>query len=146
VNLSLKERANVARDNGADLFLSIHCNGFNGVARGVEAFVRPVDAGNINHADDREFALRVQGAVLAAIRAHDQQTPDRGVKDMKLGVLTDAHLGNTPGNARCRACLLELEFIDVPAVDRLLNTDAGAARVRADVANAIRDAIIASLP
>ena len=29
VNLSLAERANVARDNKADLFVSIHFNGFN---------------------------------------------------------------------------------------------------------------------
>ena len=41
VNLSLAARANVARDNQADIFVSIHFNGFNGVTRGVEAFVNP---------------------------------------------------------------------------------------------------------
>ena len=81
-NLTLEKRANFARDNRADLFLSIHFNGFNGVARGVEAWVRSQADGNVNHEDDKSFADRIQKAVFAAIKARDPNTRDRGVKDM----------------------------------------------------------------
>ena len=99
------------RAQHAKLFLSIHFNGFNGMARGVEAFVRPAAEGNINIAEDREFATRVQQAVLQAIRNRDTETKDRGVKEMKLGVLADPSLRNTAGSHPCRACLLEIEFM-----------------------------------
>jgi len=145
-NLTLEQRANVARDNHADLFLSIHFNGFNGAARGVEAWVRPKAEGNVNFDDDKSFAERVQKAVFAAINARDPNTKDRGVKEMKLGVLTDANLGNTAAHHPCRACLLEIEFIDVPAVDQLLNTGANATAVCDEIAVAIKDAILAELP
>jgi N-acetylmuramoyl-L-alanine amidase len=144
-NLTLEQRANFARDNHADLFLSIHFNGFNGAARGVEAWVRPKADGNVNYDDDKSFAERVQKAVFAAIRDRDPNTRDRGVKDMKLGVLTDAHLGNTTDHHPCRACLLEIEFIDVPAVDQLLNTGPNATVVCEEIAGAIKDAIVAEL-
>jgi N-acetylmuramoyl-L-alanine amidase len=142
VNLGLSERANVARDNKADRFLSIHFNGFDKRARGVETLIRPEADGNINHADDKAFATRIQNAVLNTIRRFDPNTNARGVKDQKLGVLVDAMLGNTPGNARCRACLLEVEFIDVEAVDKLLNTNPNAATVRSAIAQAIAEAIV----
>ena len=144
-NLSLAARASVARTNQANLFLSIHFNGFNGVARGVEAFVRGAADGNVNEAEDREFAQKVQQAVFRAIKARDSGTRDRGVKKMKLGVLSDVSLGNSPASHRCRACLLEIEFMDVPAVDQLLNTGPDAGTVRREVAAAIKDAIITQL-
>jgi len=144
VNLSLADRAGVARDNLADLFLSIHFNGFNGTARGVEAFIRPA-ANNVNLAEDRSFATRVQAAVFNAIRARDPGTKDRGVKEEKLGVIADASLGNTAASHKTRACLLEIEFMDVPAVDSLLNTSPNATAVRRQIAEAIAAAIIAEL-
>jgi N-acetylmuramoyl-L-alanine amidase len=145
VNLGLAARANVARDRGADLFLSIHYNGFNGTARGVEAFVRSAADGNVNLAEDTAFAKRVQKAVFDAIKARDPGTRDRGVKQMRLGVLEDGALGNTGGGRKCRACLLEIEFIDVAAVDTLLNTGATAPAVRGEIAGAIANAILAEL-
>jgi N-acetylmuramoyl-L-alanine amidase len=145
VNLGLAARANVARDNGADVFLSLHYNGFNAAARGVETFVRPAAAGNMNHAADIAFAGRVQTCVFQAIAARDSDTKNRGVKEMRLAVLEDAALGNTAAAHRCRAALLEIEFIDVAAVDRLLNTGPGAAAVRGEIADAIRDAILDEL-
>src|SRR5829696_8936074 len=47
VNLSLANRARVAKTNNADRFLSIHFNAFNGVSRGVETYVRRA-ADNVN--------------------------------------------------------------------------------------------------
>jgi N-acetylmuramoyl-L-alanine amidase len=144
-NLGLSARATVARDKKADVFLSIHYNGFDGTARGVEAYVRPEAAGNVNLAEDAAFARRVQTRVLLAIKARDAATRDRGVKEMKLGVLVDGALGNTAASHPCRACLLEVEFIDVAAVDELLNTGPNAAIVRNEIAGAIRDAILEEL-
>lgn len=140
-NLGLSARANVAKNNKADLFLSIHFNASNAHnARGVEALVRPKAAGNINHADDTAFAKRVQKAVFNAIQAHDPKTKDRKVKDQVLGVLKESQLGNG-----VRACLLEVEFIDVKAVDELLNLGPNAPKVRADIAKAIATACIDEL-
>ena len=60
-NLGLTARANVAKANDADLFLSIHHNAsIAHNARGVETLVRPKNAGNVNHADDTSFAKKIQ--------------------------------------------------------------------------------------
>lgn len=145
VNLGLTARANVARDKKADVFLSIHYNGFDGRARGVETYVRPEAGGNVNLAADTAFAQKVQKRVFQAIKARDAGTKDRGVKQLKLGVLSDVALGNTAASHRCRAALLEIEFIDVVAVDTMLNTGPDAATVRSEIAGAIKDAIIEEL-
>ena len=139
-NLSLEARANVARTNHADRFLSIHFNAFNGVSRGVETYVRRA-LDNPNLEDDRRFARRIQNAVFDVIEGFDIKSKDRGVKEEKFGVLNDAALGNTTGG-HCRACLLEVEFLDVPAVDVLLNTGPNAGAVRLGIAQAIAKAII----
>ena len=143
VNLSLADRAHVARTHHADRFLSIHLNGFNKVTRGVETYVRrPQD--NVNLADDKRFAGNIQSAVFNAIKSADGGTHDRGVKEEKFGVLNDVALGNTSGG-HCRACLLEVEFLDVPAVDVLLNTGPNATAVRGQIAKAIASGIINDL-
>jgi len=141
VNLGLKNRANVAKKAKADLFLSIHCNASDThKARGVETLVRPQSAGNTNHADDKAFAQKIQDAVFNAIKAHDPKTKDRLVKDQVLGVLKDTDLAS-----KTRACLVELEFIDVKAVDELLNIGPDSLQVRRDVAKAIAGALIDAL-
>lgn len=140
VNLGLAERSQVAKQKSADLFLSIHCNGFNHKTRGVETLVRPVSAGNTNHADDKAFADKIQSAVFNAVKAHDIKTRDRKVKDKELGVLRDENLAK-----KTRACLVELEFIDVKAVDELLNIGPDAWSVRTDIAKAIAGALIDAL-
>src|SRR5258707_7246158 len=143
VNLSLAARAHVARTNHADRFLSIHLNAFNGVSRGVEAYVRRA-LDDVNLSDDKRFATNIQNAVFHAIKNADSGTHDRGVKEEKFGVLNDVSLGNTSGG-HCRACLLEVEFLDVPAVDVLLNTGPNATAVRAQIATALAKAIINDL-
>jgi N-acetylmuramoyl-L-alanine amidase len=143
-NLSLAARANVARSHHADRFLSIHFNGFDHHTRGTETLIRGVADGNVNHADDKKFATRIQSAAFGVLRAHDPSAKDRGVKDQKLGVLNDVELGNTTGG-HCRACMIEVEFIDVTAVDALLNTGPNAAIVRGELAQGIADAILDDL-
>ncbi len=143
VNLSLADRARVARTNSADRFLSIHLNGFNKVTRGVETYVRRAQD-NVNLNDDKRFARRIQNAVFDVVEGFDTGSNDRGVKGEKFGVLNDVQLGNTSGG-NCRACLLEVEFLDVPAVDVLLNTGPNASAVRNGIARAIANAIIEDL-
>lgn len=140
VNLSLTARANFAKTHNADRLLSIHLNGFNGVTRGVETYIRKPPS-NVNLEDDRRFARRVQNAVFDVIEGFDSGSNDRGVKEEKFGVLNDVALGNTTGG-NCRACLLEVEFLDVPAVDVLLNTGSNANVVRQSIAQAIAKAIV----
>lgn len=145
VNIGLMKRAAYAKDKKADVFLSIHFNAFNGRARGVETLIRSKAHGNVNHEQDKAFAGRVQNGVYRAVEAHDSRTRDRKVKHMKLGVLSDRYLGNTKTKHGCRACLLEIEFIDVPAVDKLLNTGPNTRKVRKAIAAAIKDAILEEL-
>jgi len=145
VNLGLGDRAGVAKSNKADRFLSIHFNGFDKIARGVETLIRPIADINVNHAEDKAFAGRIQKAVFETIKSFDSETKDRGVKDQKLGVLRDDLLGNTVENHPCRACLVEIEFIDVEQVDKLLNTNANAGEVRFAIAASIAGAILDDL-
>jgi N-acetylmuramoyl-L-alanine amidase len=143
VNLGLAQRAHVARNSSADRFLSIHLNGFDKVTRGVETYIRRA-ADNVNLSADKKFARNVQTAVFTAIRSLDQGTHDRGVKEQAFGVLNDISLGNTSGG-HCRACLLEVEFLDVPAVDVLLNTSPNSDAARRKIARAIAGAIMTDL-
>jgi N-acetylmuramoyl-L-alanine amidase len=144
VNLSLKARANFARDNHADRFVSIHLNASDHHnARGVETWIRQAQD-NVNLNDDRRFAAKIQKAVFDAIEARDPATNDRGVKEGQFGVLRDDSLGNTSGG-HCRACLLEVEFLDFPQVDALLNIGPNATAVRSEIAKAIAGAIIDDL-
>lgn len=140
-NLGLAARAALANQHDADLLLSIHCNASDShTARGVETWIRPAIV-NSNHADDRVFARTIQDATLLAIRKHDTDTPDRGVREKRLGVLNDEHLG-----PRTKACLVELEFIDRHDVDALLNTGPRAPLVRGDIATSLARALITNLP
>jgi len=141
-NVGLADRARIAKNNDADLFLCIHFNASEKHnARGPETLVDRKNRPNKNHADDVAFARKIQAAVLNAIKAHDPKTSDRrGVKDQGLMVLNDVHLGS-----KARGCLCEVEFLDHPAVDALLNLNEDAAQVRQDIATAMANALIDAL-
>lgn len=140
VNLGLADRARVARNANADLFLSIHCNAFHKDARGTETLISPV-AGNANHAADKKLGKAVKDAVFNVFKKHDPTgAKDRGVKDQSLGVLRDANLGTT-----VRGCMLEIEFIHMPKVDQLLNVGSKSPAFREELAVAIANALISQL-
>lgn len=144
-NLEGARRANVGRDRGADILLSIHFNGFNGVARGTETLIRP-RASNHNFDADTALAQRVNDATYNAILAHDAGAQDRGVKsEIALAVQSERDLGNTVTWHPLRAALLEVEFIDNQAVDELLSIDDGHEQVRQDICDAIADALLEDL-
>ncbi len=139
VNLSLAARAKVAKTNKADLLLSIHCNGFDKKVRGTETLINP-SSGNSRHADDQVYAQKIQNAAFGVFKKFDDKAKDRQVKDQSLGVLRDSNLGTTT-----RGCMLEMEFIDVKAVDELLNIGPQSTQVRDELAKALAKALIASL-
>lgn len=145
-NLGLADRAKVARSKGANVFVSVHYNGFDGRVRGTETLILSEQNGNVNLADDRALAERLQSSVFTTLSSHDPGARNRGVKDNhRLGVLKDVHLQNPRANLETRACLVEVEFIDVDVVDKLLNTGSNAKAVRLDVARAMAEAIAEDL-
>ena len=66
---SLSGRVNMAKSFGADLFVSIHCNAFNGQAKGTETLVYSFES------KATTYAKRIQKAIVNEFR-----TQDRGVK------------------------------------------------------------------
>lgn len=57
----------------------------------------------------------------------------------------DIHLGNTQDYHPVRAPYIEVEFIDNPAIDQLLNRGANAADVRSAIVNAMADGVVEDL-
>jgi N-acetylmuramoyl-L-alanine amidase len=150
INLSLAARAGVAAAKNADLFVSIHFNAAAG-GRGVESWIRGTKRGSLGFAADRAFARRVQDAVLKAWGTYTHATRDLEVKnddarELGLGVLKPAWLGNVAGRSSlCRACLVLLEFMSDPEVDRLLNTGDNVQGVRKKIAGSLADALLEEL-
>lgn len=127
VNVGIKARAGVAAENKANLFLCLHFNGSSDkTLRGVETFFRAAENGNLNLADDKDFANAVNKSLFDSLKSIDPSAKDRGVKPDtqtgpgRLGVMNDTSLGNKNRPDKCRSCYVELEFISNPKVDKLL--------------------------
>ena len=89
-----------ANVSGADLFLSIHCNAYNGEARGIETLCFSLGG------DGERLARAVQDSLVATLQGIDSTIPDRGIKVRDgLAVLRAT---NMP------AVLAEVAFIDSP--------------------------------
>ncbi len=127
-NRSLADRARVAREANADVFLSIHLNGWrDGKVDGSEAWVAH-NAGQTS----RELARSVLDRVIGVTRA-----PDRGVREEDFGVLVPAR--HAPGTA---ASLVELAFLTNPdEADRLSREE-----YKQQLAAALADGIASRLP
>lgn len=83
-----------ANNWGADLFVSIHCNAYNGVANGVETLVYPSDISG----------YKLAGAIQNQILETFEELTDRGLKDRTdLAVLNGTDMP---------AVLVEMAFID----------------------------------
>lgn len=89
--LSLAERVNMANAWGADCFISVHCNAFNTVAKGVEVFA--LNSSISDMATD----------VLEGILNEKAYSLNRGVKFAGFYVIK---------YTKMRACLVETAFID----------------------------------
>ncbi|MDK2562615.1 N-acetylmuramoyl-L-alanine amidase [Romboutsia sedimentorum] len=89
--LSLNDRTTIANNWKADCFVSIHCNAFDGIAKGIETFAYK--------SNTSDLATKVHHQVLNT----GAYTLNRGVKTASFYVLR---------NTAMRACLIELAFID----------------------------------
>lgn len=106
VNLGLADRAAVAKKAKAEVFVSIHFNGFNNKAQGTETWVWP-EASSAS----RALAKKMQARLLQATGLKD-----RGILDYKsLGVLDpSSHAAVTA------VVLVEISFMDVAAEEKRL--------------------------
>ena len=149
VNVGIVARAKFAATHKADLFLCLHFNGSaNKNARGVETFFRAKVNGNLNLAEDMDFANVVNASLFDSLKSMDTGAVNRGVKPDtqtgpgKLGVMNDAHLGNASRPDKCRSCYVELEFITNPTVDKLLISGAEAAQNRQAIMDNLAKTIV----
>lgn len=153
-NLPGRERARVAFQTKAKLFLCIHFNGLsNRSVRGPETYYRAKENGNINLEDDMAFAKRVQDALFNKLSSLDPGTRDRGIKPDNqgnpnlpgFGVLNDHNLGNDERPDPCLAAYIEAEFITNPAVEKLLISGPNAIENRTSAMQAVADAVLAQM-
>jgi N-acetylmuramoyl-L-alanine amidase len=125
LNLSLIDRAAVAKLSRADAFVSIHFNGFGDTTvQGTETWVHQAAS-----ARSVELAGCVQRAVLRAT-----QHRDRGVRRKVLGVVDPVN--HAPGTA---SCLAELSFITTRAEDARLRDPEYLKALGEAVANGIQE-------
>lgn len=122
-NLGLSDRAKFAREKNAQVFLSLHFNGFKDAnVDGTEVWV----AKKANQAS-RDFAKTLLNKVVGTTHLKD-----RGVREGDLGViLPDRHAPNTS------ACLLEISFLTNPAQAHQLENDT----YRQTIADSICDGV-----
>ncbi len=94
IYLDLRERAVMANQAGADVFVSIHCNGFHKLAYGAETWHYPNSSGG------KRLAALVQKALITHI-----VEANRGIKEGTFAVLQ---------RTTRPAVLVELPFITTP--------------------------------
>ena len=106
-NLGLADRAAIARNSRADIFISIHLNGWHSPnVQGTECFHYPG-----TNASSQTLAGLVQSETVKVTGLRD-----RGVKTERLGVLNP-----TRHNRATASCLLEVSFLTDPTEEARLN-------------------------
>jgi N-acetylmuramoyl-L-alanine amidase len=144
-NVTFSARKRVGREQGADLYLSIHFN--NDGEEGMRhPFGQTDSSSNLNRAEDWALCYRVRRAVQFAISevepgerhnaAHHPQTSEGWERNTftagtPLATLRDGaepHNGNQtipPVYAPCRAALIEIEWVQNSLADQLFNGNTG---------------------
>ncbi len=124
VNLGLTARAQIARDNQADMFMSIHFNGWDDPqVDGTVTFT-----GREANAASQQFAQRLQSAVVAVTGVSD-----RGVRARNFSVIiANRHHPNTA------AVLLEVAFLTNPDQAQRLTHENYKEQIANAIANSIR--------
>jgi N-acetylmuramoyl-L-alanine amidase len=170
-NVSFPNRTKMARENGCDVYVSIHFNGVETVPLRRHPFGMWDQHNNLNSAEDRALAIHLRQKVQAAIAAVEpeasQNAPTDGItteqheanNQKQLDTLSDYqnnspenpdYNGNIPGYTPCRAALVELEWISNARADVLFNEgspalSATADRMREEAAKALADGSIEDL-
>ncbi len=146
--VSLTNRPQVARDQGADIFLSIHFNSStNATASGTETLIR--GNANVNTAEDTAYATRIQNAAVGA--TGNPRTP--GVKNYAgapgilstWAVLSDTHFANNANFHPIRGCIQEVEFITNPTIRATLTDPTAGPALRSAFATGVSAAIVTDI-
>lgn len=168
-NLTFPDRTRVARENGCDVYVSIHFNAVDGVPLRRHPFGMWDTTGNHNLAQDQALAVRLRQALQRAIAAVEPAESRDAATDGVSAETHEANLqkpldtcsdstnnttpnynGNIPGHTPCRAALIELEWMSNNRADLLFNEgnatlSATANRMREEAAQAMADAAIEDL-
>ena len=151
MRVELADRPPIARDAGADVFMSIHFNSGAAAARGTETFIERTKAESIatgdpannpgdNHNVDEDESL-AGDANTATFNAVGTGAIDRGVQHAGKYVTRDLYLENVAGYCPIRACLVEVEFIsNAAALASVTGANSGA--IRSAFADNVAAAII----
>ena len=124
-------RPQIARDNGADVFVSIHFNGGSSTARGSETMIR--GEANVNYNADFALAERVQSAASTAVGfsretgvySYSPENPSVPSTWMVLRDDSEA-FANTGNYAPIRGCIQEVDFMSNPtALNVITNATTG---------------------
>lgn len=100
--VELSDRAKIANNAGAEVFVSIHCNSASAEATGTEAWIYP------GTTDDRRLAEDILQKLTARTGFRN-----RGVKEENFAVLR---------LTECPAVLVELGFISNPREEQIMKT------------------------
>ena len=119
VYVDLAERSRLANEWGADLFVSIHTNAFNGSSYGTECYMHPDDT-----LETKKLSINVANTISSKLGLYN-----RGHKEADFAVL---RLSKMP------AILIETAFIDNSKESKILEERSD------DFANAIYNAITGS--
>lgn len=168
-NLTFPDRTRVARENGCDVYVSIHFNAVDGFPLRRHPFGMWDSTENHNLAQDQALAVRLRQALQRAIAAvepvESRNAPTDGVTsetheaNLQKGLDTCSdstndtmpnYNGNIPGHTPCRAALMELEWMSNNRADLLFNEgnatlSATANSMREEAAQAMADAAIEDL-
>lgn len=107
VNLGLPDRAQIAKDNKANVFVSIHLNGDdNPKIQGTEIFVHPDSSNSSSH-----LAKAVLSQVVGTTKYRN-----RGLKKNDFGVLRPKY-----HSSQTASCLLEISFLTDPNEEKRLS-------------------------
>lgn len=105
--MSLSERSKLANLINADVYLSLHCNAYNGAASGYETFIytTPLET-------ERKIQSVLHGVVMNFLTPFG--FPDRGRKQANFHVLREV---------KCPSVLVENLFVDNPKDNEFLSDD-----------------------
>lgn len=160
-NINFHERTGVARENGCDVYVSLHFNSVNGVPLRRHPFGMWDSTGNHNLEEDQALAIRIRQAVQRAIAdvesAESRDAPTDGITsetheaNLQKGLDTCSdststtspnYNGNVPGYTPCRASLIELEWMSNLKADVLFNEGNESLT---ETAESMRDAVAAEM-
>ncbi|NBG88646.1 N-acetylmuramoyl-L-alanine amidase [Isachenkonia alkalipeptolytica] len=112
--LSRKQRAEIARDFKADLFISEHTNAFNGTAKGTEVYY------SVKRPKDMSFAGKMSRAIATHFRTHNRGAKNRLTtkRDDYYGILYYGVLYHIPS-----ILLIESLFHDHVEEEKILLED-----------------------